>query len=140
MAPDQNLEGWIDQLYGQEAPRLSAGDLYALTMRGGLHHIRHGVTTVFNLTFTGADKSGTAASCAARSTPVYGSCTASTSVGSATSGPWTMPAHARPSSCNGQPGSPSASAIWGPPSPGREPTTMPRSRHARRRCSCGNSG
>lgn len=66
IAPDQNLEGWIDQLYGQEAPRLSAGDLYALTMRGGLHHIRHGVTTVFNLTFTGADKSGTVDRCQLR--------------------------------------------------------------------------
>lgn len=66
IASDQNLEGWIDQVYGQEAPRLSAGDLYALTMRGGLHHIRHGVTTVFNLTFTGADKSGTVDRCQLR--------------------------------------------------------------------------
>ncbi len=66
IAPDQNLEGWLDQLYGQEAPRLSADDLYALTMRGGLHHLRHGVTTVFNLTFTGADKSGTVDRCQLR--------------------------------------------------------------------------
>ncbi len=66
IASDQNLEGWIDQLYGQEAPRLGAGDLYALTQRGGLHHLAHGVTTVFNLTFTGADKTGTVDRCQLR--------------------------------------------------------------------------
>jgi|SRR5450830_1232003 len=66
IAPDANLEGWIDALYGVEAPTLSAADLYALTRRGGMQHAKNGIVTAFNFTFTGKDTSGLVDRCQLR--------------------------------------------------------------------------
>lgn len=48
----------MSQIYGVEAAKLRPEEMYALTRRGGLHHLKNGVTTAFNFTFTGADTTG----------------------------------------------------------------------------------
>ncbi|AZE81657.1 hypothetical protein C4J98_0212 [Pseudomonas orientalis] len=58
IAANDNLEGWIARLYGVEAPKLDASQLYQLTRRGATQHLRNGITSVFNFTYTGADRSG----------------------------------------------------------------------------------
>jgi cytosine/adenosine deaminase-related metal-dependent hydrolase len=58
IAANDNLEGWIDRLYGVEAPKLDAAQLYQLTRRGATQHLQNGITSVFNFTYTGADRSG----------------------------------------------------------------------------------
>lgn len=66
IAADQNLEGWLGELYGVEAPALDAEKLYALTKRGGIHHLQNGITTAFNFTFTGKDRTGLVDRCQLR--------------------------------------------------------------------------
>lgn len=58
IAPNENLEGWMAQLYGQATPKLDAPQLYRLTRLGADHHLLNGITTAFNFTVTGADRSG----------------------------------------------------------------------------------
>lgn len=58
IAANDNLEGWIARLYGVEAPKLDASQLYQLTRRGATQHLQNGITSVFNFTYTGADRSG----------------------------------------------------------------------------------
>ncbi|RST45519.1 amidohydrolase family protein [Variovorax sp. DXTD-1] len=58
IASDQNLEGWMAQLYGKVTPGLDAAQLYRLTRLGAEHHLLNGITTAFNFTVTGGDKTG----------------------------------------------------------------------------------
>ena len=58
IAANENLEGWLARLYGVEAPKLDAAQLYQLTRRGASQSLRNGITTMFNFTYTGADRSG----------------------------------------------------------------------------------
>jgi cytosine/adenosine deaminase-related metal-dependent hydrolase len=60
LAPNANLEDWLDALYGRVAPTLSADTMGALTRRGALAHACNGITTVFNFTGPDNDGSGTA--------------------------------------------------------------------------------
>lgn len=56
LAPNSNLEDWLDALYGQVAPTLSPDTMGSLTRRGALAHACNGITTVFN--FSGPDNDG----------------------------------------------------------------------------------
>jgi 5-methylthioadenosine/S-adenosylhomocysteine deaminase len=66
IAQNENLEGWIDQLYGNAAPKLALSDFYALTLRGAEHHLDSGITTAFNFSYSGADTSGLVDRCQLR--------------------------------------------------------------------------
>ncbi len=55
IAPNENLEGWIAAIYGGEAQKLTAKDMYTLTYKGAKDHLKNGITTAFNFTFTGRD-------------------------------------------------------------------------------------
>ncbi|UCA61777.1 amidohydrolase family protein [Chryseobacterium rhizoplanae] len=55
IAPNENLEGWVDKLYGVEAPKFSPEGMYSLAYRGAKDHLKNGITTVYNFTYTGSD-------------------------------------------------------------------------------------
>ncbi|MHB1021986.1 MAG: amidohydrolase family protein [Acidobacteriaceae bacterium] len=54
LAPDKELDGWIDTLYGHHAPQANAQDFYWFTLDGALDHLRHGVTSAYNFNYSGA--------------------------------------------------------------------------------------
>ena len=66
IAPNQGLSGWIDQLYGVEAKKLGAPELYRLSRQGAWNHLNNGITSAFNFTYTGSDKSGLVDRCQLR--------------------------------------------------------------------------
>lgn len=55
IAPNENLEGWVDQLYGVEAPKFTSKGMYSLVYRGAKDHLKNGITSVYNFTYTGRD-------------------------------------------------------------------------------------
>jgi cytosine/adenosine deaminase-related metal-dependent hydrolase len=48
IAPDGELEPWLQALHWTYGKHLQAGDLYAFTLHGALDQLRHGVTTTYN--------------------------------------------------------------------------------------------
>lgn len=66
IAPNQGLQGWIDELYGVEAKKLGAYELYLLSQQGAFNHLNNGITSVFNFTYTGSDESGLVDRCQLR--------------------------------------------------------------------------
>lgn len=66
IAPNQGLRGWLDQLYGVEAKKLGARELYLLSQQGAWNHLNNGITSAFNFTYTGRDKSGLVDRCQLR--------------------------------------------------------------------------
>jgi len=58
LAQDQELDGWIEDLYGKHAPKADAEAFYWFTLDGALDHLRHGVTGAFNFSY-GASGRGT---------------------------------------------------------------------------------
>ncbi|KAI8215793.1 amidohydrolase [Colletotrichum sp. SAR 10_76] len=56
-APNSTVAEWGDGIYS-EARELSASEFYDLTMQGARNHIRKGITTAFNFTFSARFREG----------------------------------------------------------------------------------
>jgi cytosine/adenosine deaminase-related metal-dependent hydrolase len=55
LAPDKELNGWLDVLYGEHAPKAAAESFYWFTLDGALDHLRHGITAAYNFNYSPSD-------------------------------------------------------------------------------------
>src|ERR1700674_5709833 len=55
LAPDKELNAWLNVLYIDHAPKANAEAFYWFTLDGALDHLRHGVTGAYNFNHSPSD-------------------------------------------------------------------------------------